>query len=55
MRVTINGLFFIPILKSIAPKLFGWNRYVKSVNQMLNLFNESIAKHKETFDSTDLR
>lgn len=55
MNISTNGLFFAPVLRFIAPNLFGWNQYVKSINTVLDLFNESITKHKETFDSSNLR
>lgn len=55
MNVTTNGLLFAPILRFVAPNFLRWNQYVKSVNTMMELIQESIAKHKETFDSTNLR
>ncbi len=43
------------LLRFIPFDLFGWNRYVKNINTVLNLFQDSITQHKETFDPTQLR
>ncbi len=55
MIVATNGLLFAPVLRFIAPNMFRWNQYVKSVDTMMDLFRESIKEHKETFNATDLR
>ncbi len=55
MNMSCNGLVFAPILRFIVPNLFGWNRYLKSINAMMKLCQESIEKHKETFNPTNSR
>lgn len=55
MNVSTNGLFFAPILRFIAPNLFRWNQYVKCINRMIDFFQTTVKKHKETFDPTELR
>lgn len=55
MKITTNGVFFAPVLRLIAPEYFGWNRYLKSINAMHKLVDESIKSHKETFNPHDLR
>ncbi len=55
MNVSTNGVFFVPVLRFIAPNIFRWNQYVKSVDKMMELIRESIKNHQETFNSTELR
>lgn len=55
MNVATNGLLFVPVLRFVAPNFFGWNQYVKSVDKMMELFQISVTKHKNTYDSGDLR
>ncbi len=55
MTVSTNGLLFAPVLRFIAPNLLGWKRYVASVDTKMKILQESVLKHKETFDSSELR
>ncbi len=45
-----TGYFYSPALRFLAPIVFGWDRYKRSLNTVMKAFQESVTKHDDTLD-----
>lgn len=55
LQVSANGLIFAPVLRHFAPEYLGYKKFLRCIDTMTKIFEDTARKHKENFDASNPR